>query len=58
MMDFILANSGTIITGLAVALIVIAVIIVMVRNKKKGKTSCGCGCENCPSAAVCHKTDK
>lgn len=49
---------STTLIGLALAAIVAAVIAKMYKDKKQGKTSCGCGCENCPSAGLCHGTEK
>lgn len=56
-MSFIIANFGTIIVGLIVAVVVGLVIFSLIRNKKKGKSSCscGCGCGHCPNSSSCHK---
>lgn len=56
-MGFIIANLGTIIIGLIVAVVVGLVIFSLIRNKKKGKSSCGCGCGcgHCPNSSSCHK---
>lgn len=55
MMDFLIANGGTIAVGAVVAAVVILIVAKMIRDKKKGQSSCGCGCENCPSGGICHK---
>lgn len=56
-MEFIIANLGTIIVGLIVAVIVGLAVYSLAKNKKKGKSSCGCGCGcgHCPNNSSCHK---
>ncbi|MBQ7379352.1 MAG: FeoB-associated Cys-rich membrane protein [Clostridia bacterium] len=54
MIDWLIANIGTILVGLAVLAVVVFVIALKVRDKKKGKSSCGCGCESCAMAGKCH----
>lgn len=55
--DWLIANIGTILVGLAVLAVVVFVIALKVRDKKKGKSStCGCGCESCAMAGKCHST--
>ena len=49
-MSFIIANLGTIIVGLIVAVVVGLVIFSLIRNKKNG-----CGCGHCPNSSSCHK---
>lgn len=50
MLDFIIANSGTIIAGAAVLACVAAAVIGLF-VKKKGK--CSCGCSDCPFSGKC-----
>ena len=53
--DWLIANIGTILVGLAVLAVVVFIIALKVRDKKKGKSStCGCGCESCALAGKCH----
>lgn len=54
MLDFILANGGTIVVGLAVAALLTAVTVKLVRDKRSGKSSCGGGCAGCPCSGSCH----
>ncbi len=54
-MTWLMANIGTIVVALILAIVVTAVIAKMVKNKKQGKSSCGCGCENCAMKGECHK---
>lgn len=54
-MTWLMANIGTIVVAVILAIIVTAVIAKMVKNKKQGKSSCGCGCENCAMKGECHK---
>lgn len=58
MLQFLAANWGTLVIGLAVAAVIVLVICKLRRDKKKGKASCGCGCKNCPSAGMCHSHKK
>lgn len=55
MLEFIVANIGTIIVLVVLAIIVGTIIYNMFRDKKKGKSSCGCNCGSCPMANECHK---
>lgn len=54
-MTWLMANIGTIVVAVILAIVVTAVIAKMVKNKKQGKSSCGCGCENCAMKGECHK---
>lgn len=58
MLQFLAANWGTLVIGLAVAAVIVLVICKLRRDKKGGKASCGCGCKNCPSAGMCHSHKK
>ena len=53
--DWLIANIGTILVGLAVLAVVVFIIALKVRDKKKGKSSCGCGCEHCAMNGACHQ---
>lgn len=56
--DWLIANIGSILVGVVVLAVVALVIALMVREKKKGKSStCGCGCESCAMAGKCHPTN-
>lgn len=61
MLNWIVANIGSIIVALVLVLIVTAIIVKMIRDKKRGKSSCGCGCAGCAFSKSCHnaagKTD-
>lgn len=57
MLDFLLANWGTLLVGALVLAAVLGVIIKMVRDKKQGKSSCSCGCGGCSGCGgiyICH----
>ena len=55
MIEFLIANSGTIIVFVVLAVIVGLIIFKMYRDKKQGKSSCGCNCSSCPMSNECHK---
>ena len=55
MLEFLIANIGTIIVFVVLAIIVGTIIYKMYRDKKQGKSSCGCNCASCPMANECHK---
>ncbi|MBR5202978.1 MAG: FeoB-associated Cys-rich membrane protein [Clostridia bacterium] len=55
MIEFFIANMGTIIVSVILAIIVSLIIYKMYRDKKKGKSSCGCNCSSCPMSGECHK---
>lgn len=54
MLDWIVANLGTIVVLLAVIAVVTGVTVKMIKDKKQGKSSCGCSCGNCPMSGKCH----
>ncbi|MGI6115499.1 MULTISPECIES: FeoB-associated Cys-rich membrane protein [unclassified Clostridium] len=56
MLQFLTENLGTILVGLAVALLLTLVVVKLLRDRKKGKSVCSCGgaCSGCPGAAMCH----
>lgn len=58
MLAWISENIATIIVCAVLVAIVALIIVRLIRNKKQGKTSCGCGCANCPSAGICHQSNK
>ncbi len=55
--DWLIANIGTISVGALVVAVVTLVIALMVRDKKKGRSSCGCSCASCPMAGKCHTAE-
>ena len=57
MLEWFIANIGTIVVALIVCAIVVAIAVKMIKDKKKGKTSCGCGCSDCPMSGECHSKD-
>ena len=52
--DWLIANIGSILVGVVVLAVVALVIALMVREKKQGKSSCGNSCASCPMAGTCH----
>ena len=52
--DWLIANIGSILVGVVVLAVVALVIVLMVRDKKQGKSSCGNSCASCPMAGKCH----
>ena len=52
--DWLIANIGSILVGVVVLAVVALVIALMVREKKQGKSSCGNSCASCPMAGKCH----
>ena len=54
MLDWLVANIGTIVVLLLVIGAVVTVICGMVKDKKQGRSSCGCSCGNCPMSGKCH----
>ncbi len=55
LIDWLIANIGSVLVGVVVLAVVALVIVLMVRDKKKGKSSsCGCSCTSCPMAGKCH----
>lgn len=55
MMEWLLANIGTILITLILILTVAAVVRSLVRDKKQGKSLCGGNCAHCKMCAACHK---
>lgn len=55
MIDYLIANAGTIIVLAVLVAIIVAIVVKMIRDKKKGKGLCSCGCAGCPSKDACHK---
>lgn len=58
MLDWLIANLGSIIIALVLAVIIALIIIKMLKDKKNGKTSCGCGCSGCAMKDSCHSNKK
>ena len=54
MLEYLIANIGTIAVSLILAVIVSAIIVKSVKNKRQGKTSCSCGCSGCSMSHICH----
>ena len=57
MLDFLIANWGTLLVGVLILAAVLGVIIKMVRDKQQGESSCSCGCGGCSGCggnSVCH----
>lgn len=54
MVEWILANIGTIAVGLGLIFLLCGIVSYMIKNKKKGKSSCGCSCGSCPMNDSCH----
>lgn len=57
MYNFFEQNAGTIIVGIAVAVIIVFVIRKLIKDFKDGKTSCGCGCSGCSQKGCPSQTD-
>ncbi|MGI6086075.1 MAG: FeoB-associated Cys-rich membrane protein [Acetivibrionales bacterium] len=55
MLDFLVANLASIITGIIVFIIIGAVVLKLIRDKKNHKSSCAAGCAGCPMAGKCHE---
>ena len=53
-MDWLIANAGSIAVGALVLAAIVAVVAGKVKSRKKGKPSCGCGCASCALAGQCH----
>ena len=52
--DWLIANIGTIAVGVVVLAVVASIIVLMAKDKKQGKSSCGSSCASCPMAGKCH----
>ena len=55
--DWLIANIGSILVGVVVLAVVALIIALMVRDKKQGKSSCGNSCASCPMAGKCHSAN-
>lgn len=51
MLDFLIANAGTIVVGAGLAAVIALVIRKLYRDRKAGKSCCGGSCSNCKG---CH----
>ena len=54
MIEWIIANGGSVVVSLILLCIVIAIVFKMVRDRRVGKSGCGCGCAGCGEASACH----
>lgn len=54
MLQWIVANMGTILICLVLVAVVALVIRSLVRQKRQGKSSCGCNCAHCAMHGACH----
>lgn len=54
MLDWLIANLGTILISAVLAALVVCVSVYLIRQKKKGKSSCGAGCAHCAMHGQCH----
>jgi hypothetical protein len=48
----------TIIICAILAVIVGAIVRKMIKDKRANKGSCSCGCSGCPSASICHSSNR
>ncbi len=55
MMEWLLANIGTILITLLLILTVAAVVRSLIRDKKRGRSICGGNCAHCKMCAACHR---
>jgi preprotein translocase subunit SecG len=55
MVEFLLANGGTILVIVILLAVVALILLHMKKDRKAGKSSCGCKCSHCPNAGACHK---
>ena len=55
--DWLIANAGSIAAGTLVLATVAAIIVYKALDRKKGKSTCGCGCSGCPMSGKCYKQD-
>ncbi len=62
MLEWLIANIGTILVCLVLAFLVFGIVRSLIKDKKKGKSSCGNNCAHCAMAGKCHQihteTDK
>ncbi|MBR6360774.1 MAG: FeoB-associated Cys-rich membrane protein [Clostridia bacterium] len=54
MLEWLIANIGTILAGLVLLVLVAGIIRSLVNDKKKGRSSCGNNCAHCAMAGKCH----
>lgn len=55
MLDFLIANWGTLLIGTLVLAALLGAIVMMARDKKQGGSSCRCGgCSGCGGGGACH----
>ena len=54
MLQWISANTGTILISLFLLAVVALIIRSMMRDKKQGKSSCGGNCAGCAACGACH----
>ena len=55
MLDWFVANLGTILISLVLAVIVTLIVVYLLRQKKAGKSSCGANCAHCAMHGQCHE---
>ena len=55
MLEWFIANTGTILAGLVLLFLVAGIIRSLVKDKKKGKSTCGNICSHCAIAGKCHQ---
>ena len=53
MLNWISANSGTILIGLGLLAAAALAVRSLVRRKKQGQSPCGCNCGCCPMGGCC-----
>ena len=62
MLEWLSANSGTILVCLVLTVLAVGIIRSLIKDKKKGKSACGNNCAHCAMAGKCHQiqteTDK
>ena len=54
MLQWIVANMGTILICLVLVAVVALVVRSLIRQKRQGKYSCGCNCAHCAMHGACH----
>lgn len=54
MLQWLIANLGTILVCVVIAIVVVAAIRSLVKDKRKGKSTCGNNCAHCAMAGKCH----
>ena len=58
MLNWFVANLGTILISLILAVIVTLIVVYLLRQKKAGKSSCGANCAHCAMHGQCHEHQK